>query len=86
MGASDDTRDTYSLGAELFDHPQRQLPEIIFRVIAVTNPSLVGDYDDIVSTPMRRTTKIEDAVDPVDLVDPVDIAVVDINYAIPIQE
>jgi hypothetical protein len=86
IGTVVDPIDPNAAFPELLDHPLGEALEVGFAVITTSDPCLVGDYDQQKIQILRRGAEFEDPGDEVEIRNSVDIVLLDIDYAVPIQK
>lgn len=67
-------------------HPVGELLKIGFRVVASANAGLIGDDHERVARILECSGGLEDARHPLEFVDLVHVAVVDVDDAVPIEK
>lgn len=78
--------DTRTLGPELIAHPRRKRLELLFAVVTLGDAGLIGDDHDQPSRFVGRAHEFEDAGNELEILDPVHMAVIDVDDAVAIQE
>src|SRR6185312_10765096 len=71
---------------ELGAHPVHVVEELLLAVIAPANAGLIGDHNQQMPGLPCRTTQLEDAVDELGALGRADIAVIDIDHSVAIEE
>src|SRR5262245_35940349 len=71
---------------QLVAHPGMQRMHAVLAVVSVRDPGLVGDHDHAVAEIIEPTNCFDRARNPLDLLGPMHIAVIDIENAIAVEE
>jgi CheY-like chemotaxis protein len=71
---------------EPLDHPVREPVEVVLRVESPADAGLVGDDDGGPARPSGGRDEVEDAVDEVEILPPMDIAMVEVDHPVAVEE